>query len=388
MGEYIRKVAVPQVKEILSNYGRLGVLWWDTPCGMTREYADQLIPLLKLQPGIIHNNRLGEYPGDTDTPEQEIPATGLAGRDWETCMTMNDTWGFRRDDQNWKSPAVLIRNLVDIASKGGNYLLNVGPTSEGLIPEPSIERLRAVGQWMKVNGEGIHATSASPFKRLPWGRCTTKLSGSDTKLYLHVFDWPKDGQLPVPGLRNPIRKAYLLAGRKALRTTPAEAGVTIAVPGSAPDPISSTVVLEIRGNPEVEPALLRQSPDGSITLPASEATLRGRTLRFESGANRDNIGFWTDPEDWVEWPFKVNRPGRFNVRAVIAALGAGGFELTVGQQTLRAAAPVTGDYGKFVTTDLGRVEIPTAGAATLAVKPVPGAWQPINLKSVILTPAK
>ena len=193
--------------------------------------------------------------------------------------------------------------------------------------------------------------------------------------------------MPVPGLRNPIRKAYLLAGRKALRTTPAEAGVTIAVPGSAPDPISSTVVLEIRGNPEVEPALLSQAPDGSIKLPAVEAILHGRTLRFESGANRGNIGFWTDAEDWVEWPFKVNRPGRFNVRAEIAALGAGAFEVTVGQQTLRAAAPVTGDYGKFVTTDLGRVEIRTAGAATLAVKPVPGAWQPINLKSVILTPA-
>jgi alpha-L-fucosidase len=387
MGEYIRKVAVPQMKEILSNYGPLGVLWWDTPCGMTREYADQLIPLLRLQPGIIHNNRLGEYPGDTDTPEQEIPATGLAGRDWETCMTMNDTWGFKRDDQNWKSPEVLIRNLVDIASKSGNYLLNVGPTSEGLIPEPSVERLRAVGQWMKVNGEGIHATSASPFKRLPWGRCTTKLSGGDTTLYLHVFDWPKDGQLLVPGLRNPIRKAYLLAGKKTLRTTPVETGVTIAVPGSAPDPISSTVVLEIRRNPEVESALLSQAPDSSITLPASEATLHGRTLRFESGANRDNIGFWTDAEDRVEWPFKVNRPGRFNIRAEIAALGAAAFEVTVGQQTLKAVAPVTGDYGKFATADIGRVEIPAAGAVTLAVKPVAGAWQPINLKSVTLTPA-
>ena len=173
-----------------------------------------------------------------------------------------------------------------------------------------------------------------------------------------------------------------------LRTTPGEAGVTIAVPATAPDPISSTVALEIRGRPEVEPALLSQASDGSITLPAVEATLHGRTLRFESGASRDNIGFWTDAKDWVEWPFKVNRPGRFNVRAEIAALGAGGFEVTVGQQTLKAAAPVTGDYGKFVMIDLGLAEIAAAGPATLAVKPVPGTWQPINLKSVILTPAR
>lgn len=303
-------------------------------------------------------------------------------------MTMNDTWGFKRDDQNWKSPAVLIRNLVDIASKGGNYLLNVGPTSEGLIPEPSVERLKAVGQWMKVNGEAIHATSASPFKRLPWGRCTTKLRGRDARLYLHVFNWPQNGQLFVPGLKSPIRKAYLLAGGKKLRTMPAEAGVTLAVPGAAPDPISSTVVLELRGKPEVEPTSLGQASDGSITLPASEAALHGRTLRFESGANRDNIGFWTEAKDWVDWSFKVSRPGRFSVRAEIAALGAGGFEVTLGTHTLKAVAPVTGDYGRFVTTELGLVEIPAVGTATLAVKPVPGAWQPMNLKSVTLTPAR
>ena len=121
-----------------------------------------------MQPGIITNNRLGGgYHGDTETPEQYIPATGIPGRDWETCMTMNDTWGYKSYDQNWKSTETLIRNLVDIASKGGNYLLNVGPTSEGLIPEPSVERLKAVGKWMKVNGEAIYATTASPFKRCP-----------------------------------------------------------------------------------------------------------------------------------------------------------------------------------------------------------------------------
>ena len=178
-----------------------------------------------------------EYAGDFGTPEQQIPATGLPGVDWESCMTMNDTWGFKSDDQNWKSSETLIRNLIDIASKGGNYLLNVGPTAEGLIPAPSVERLQAIGKWMKVNGESIYGTQASPFKTLPWGRCTKKLTDGGTTLYLHVFQWPSDGQLLVPGLRNKVA-ASLLAGRRRTRRPcrpkPSMSGVCVQAPVRRP----------------------------------------------------------------------------------------------------------------------------------------------------------
>ena len=176
--DYLNKIAIPEVHELLSNYGKISVLWWDTPtAAMTYDRAAKLSALLVLQPGIISNNRLGGgFPGDTETPEQGIPAHGVPGHDWESCMTMNDTWGFKTDDQNWKSTETILHNLVDIASKGGNYLLNVGPNSEGLMPAPSLERLAAVGDWMKVNGESIYGTRGTPFG-MEFGKTVTGKDG-------------------------------------------------------------------------------------------------------------------------------------------------------------------------------------------------------------------
>jgi hypothetical protein len=192
--------------------------------------------------------------------------------------------------------------------------------------------------------------------------------------------------LLVPGLKNPIKSATLLANHKKLKVQSNPEGIEIAVPAEAPDAISSTVVLAIKGTPQVQDAVLGQSAaDGSLQLPASEAQPHGEQIRYESGDNRDCIGFWTDPKDWVEWKFKITRPGRYRVSAQIAALGTGSFVVTFGGQKLEGTAPNTLDYGKFEQVQLGTLELVNRGMASLSVKAVADGWQPLNLRSINLT---
>jgi alpha-L-fucosidase len=162
-------------------------------------------------------------------------------------MTMNGTWGFRTSDNKWKSTETLIRNLCDIASKGGNYLLNVGPKPDGSFPQESIDRLKQIGEWTKVNGEAIYATKRSPLAPLSWGRCTQKQTNKGTTLYFSVFEWPKDGKLVIPGLKNKVVSAKMLAGGATLTSKKSGNALTINVPAQAPDAIASVIKVELKG---------------------------------------------------------------------------------------------------------------------------------------------
>jgi alpha-L-fucosidase len=393
MDDYIDQVAVPQVKEILSNYGEFpAVLWWDTPCDMTPERAAKLNALLKLKPGIIQNNRLGGgFGGDTETPEQQIPVTGFKNRDWETCMTMNDTWGYKSTDQNWKSPQTLVRNLIDIASKGGNYLLNVGPTAEGLIPTPSLVRLREVGEWMKVNGDAIYGTQASPFRKLSFdGRCTRKPG----TLYLHVFERPAEGKIVLP-IANAVRKAYLLRDpAKSCAVAGNDQGKMITLPDYAADPIATVVVAEIEGEPQlltIADSPIRQAGDGSFTLNVTDAEIEGSSAKLETRDGVPNVGYWTDAGDKVQWKVNITQPGKFMVEMTLACdpdSNGCEFNIIAGKEKLTGKIEATKSWSDFVTVKVGSLNLAKAGPTVIVIQPTkkPGAAV-MNLRSLVLRPS-
>jgi alpha-L-fucosidase len=256
---YFERKVKPQVRELLTRYGPIGIVWFDTPEKISAAQSEELLRMIRgLQPAALVNARVGNRLGDYAVQEQKVPESGQP-QPWETCMTLNRHWGWHKMDQDWKSPQLLVRTLIDVASKGGNFLLNVGPTGAGEIPAPSVERLAEVGRWMKTNGAAIHGSAPCSLEQPAWGRCTAR----GGQLFLHVFDWPAGGRLELPALPagTKVVSARLLAGGARLAVEQTAGKVAVVTPSArgphaglpawgaaAPDPLSSTIVLQVRGN--------------------------------------------------------------------------------------------------------------------------------------------
>jgi len=235
-----------QLTELLTRY-QPGLMWFDAQdiqdprLGRVEE---MVATMRRIQPSVIINDRVGPdgtMLGDYGVHEGSVPGTGTA-REWETCMTLNGTWGYSKFDRNWKPAGELIHTLVETTSKDGNFLLNVGPDGQGVIPPGSVERLQEVGRWMAVNGESIYGCGSSRLPEPEWGRITAK----GRTFYLHVFNWPTDGRLTVAKMGAPARKAYLLADARKhpLPLNLEHDGWILTLPSQAPSYLDSVIVLE------------------------------------------------------------------------------------------------------------------------------------------------
>ena len=405
--EYQRRKVTPQLKELFTEYGPIDLIWFDNPINATRKQAEGLKRLVRrLQPQTIINGRIGLGLGDYKClGDNQVSAGGVEG-DWETCATMNGTWGYKKADRNWKSASTMLRTLVDIASKGGTYLLNVGPTGLGVIPAPSVTRLRTIGRWLQTNGDAVYGAAPSPFPYdFEWGRVTTK----GNTLYLIFFDWPGGG-FRLNGLKSRVRRVQLLAGgRESVQFSQKHDGkagkhvLELDLPRKAPDRTASVVAVETAGKVDVDRSL-QQQQGGVLTLPAHAAEMHladywGRMRVGQGGSICD----WYSPDNRLDWRVKIFEPGEFDIYLDTTAVSLygwkGGHKVTVAVAGRKVSATLkakvspeqVGAHFPIFTNQIGRVRIDEAGEYSLrlsADKINPQARGGLTVSCVRLLPGR
>jgi alpha-L-fucosidase len=262
--QYLRGKAEPQVRELLTGYAPVALLWFDTPRMMTGDRGSRFTDIVRsLQPNTLIDGRLGVEGDYRSTGDNVIPSESSTEA-WETPATINDTWGYRTDDTNWKAPGQITFKLVDIVSKGGNYLLNVGPTADGVIPQASQDILRTVGRWLKVNGDAVYGADATPFGEelgepsakggkdvrgnpLVYPQTEWRVTAKPGKLYVTFFSEPR-AAFPLPPMKNAVKRAYQLADGAAVKVTTDNGRTFLNVSRPILDPMATVVVVEIAGD--------------------------------------------------------------------------------------------------------------------------------------------
>ncbi len=404
--KYLDGKVKPQLKELLTQYGPVGMIWFDTPKSITTEQSLELKKYVKsIQPDCIVSGRIGNELGDYGSlGDNEHPA-GPAKGDWETPCTLNDTWGYKSYDDNWKDVDELLELLVNCASKGVNYLLNVGPTQEGVIPEESVERLKAVGDWLQINGEAVYGTQAGPY---PYDIEGVRMTRKGHTLYLMFKQWPNEN-FSLLGLKNTVLGARLLSDGRAdigVEQTMTEGCelLTLSPPVINSDELFPVFALDLDGAAQVDERIWQQL-DGSIALPAHVAVMRnsdgGKARIGRNGATE----FWNDPSVSVEWEYQLREPGTFTVvlemimnRHRTNRYGTYRVEFEASGTTVSGEAGLknistdtTGDPWHTATAEIGELKIGTAGEvkASCTIKnAVDGVEDGFPLATVKLIPKR
>ena len=371
---YLEMKSKPQLHELLTRYGPISLIWFDRGLE-TRDQAQDFVDIVRdLQPRCLVNGRVGSYNQDLvgdyqEMNDQGMPVGGIEEA-WETPQTLNTTWGFSKFDQEWKPPAVVIHLLVETVSKGGNYLLNVGPRPDGTMPPAAVAILHRVGAWMQQNGESIYGTTASPLPEYPWGRTTVK----GDKVYLHVFNWPVDNLLRVSHLgNNAVKSAHLvIRPAESLVIRRNDGVVLVALPPRIPDLNDTVVVLQMAGPLKVDPPLVTAGSDIPFHLDYMNGVTAGKAIKRFNRKGSFFISKWTGPEDSVTWHLLVSQAGSYKVQLKYAARSewqGGKYSLTIGSQTLSGTVEPTGEDFDYRTIDLGKITLAQAGPISVRLQP-------------------
>jgi len=317
--KYVDEKAIPQLRELIRMYDP-DILWFDTSSKLPPSENLRIMKAVReVTPRVVISGRLvsgwGDYDDTTDRPAEFPPHEG----DWEAIPTTDESYGWNKFDTSHKPPSHFIQLLAKAAARGGNVLLNIGPMGDGRIDPKDVAILKGIGDWWRVNGESIRGTTRTPLTPQTWGESTRK---GDT-LYLHVFQWPTNGQLVVGGLKSNFKpRAGLLSsenmmGAKDMAGFPLSRlnalDIGIAVPARAPDQVDSVVVLNSEGDIQADTNRLLQPTYPVETLRAFDGELHGG-LRFGPGKKTDDVVTeWTKTNQFVTWPVRVEKSISYNV---------------------------------------------------------------------------
>lgn len=326
----VEKKVFPQIKELIENY-HPALFWGDTPHHNPKELNEQILAYLREQdPNLIINGRVagaiyGDYLSTPDRPFEYGPMDKPEEKDWEAIPTTNESYGYHKLDKSHKPAAHFIHLLAKAAAKGGNLLMNIGPMGDGNMAPEDLAILHEIGKWWAVNGESIRATTRTPLMRQAWGDSTLK----GKQLFLHVFEWPKDGKLVVGGLKTEIQKAVLLSDRdKELSVRRNGLDVEIEVPKVAPDQADSVILVECKSVPEADTAFLLQNnmPNNlSVFFGQLLGTTKKDGWRLGRGQSISaNVTGWSQKECGVKWSTRLNQKTEFDVMVTYDAPGADG----------------------------------------------------------------
>jgi alpha-L-fucosidase len=316
--QYFKDKCLPQVKELLTNYGPISLIWFDTPNDMTKEQSQTLVDLVKKnQPQALINSRIGNGVGDYSTyGDHEIPSSNVPGL-WEAVNTSNDSWGYAWYDKNWKGPTEIATDLVSVVARGGNFMLNVGPRADGTMPETNARFLKTTGEWLKKHSEAIYGAKPSPWLTpFSWGDCTA----SGKKLYLFVSDWTPGKEIWLPGLKSSIKSVTMSKGKEVLAfNKDADSWLHIKLPLRLKKELLEVITLELKDEPKVE-ATLGINPIGSTTLLSDFANTKGARKgkagwmeKFGEWKHKTNIESWSNDRSYAEWSIDVKHPGQYFV---------------------------------------------------------------------------